>query len=102
MAARQALDTNLMGILTADQYATYQAVRGPARPNRMDIDLIAKDLGLTADEKSKVELAMSEWNATLNQALASGPSGRQSIVQAGWQVFNSKLKQVVTPEQYAK
>ena len=102
LAARQALDTNLMGILTPDQYATYQAMRRPLGGNFMDLNLIAQDLGLTADEKSKVKLAMDEWDATLNQTFAYGPPQRQSISLTAWQTFNSKLKQVLTPEQYAK
>ena len=102
LMARQALDTNLMAILTPDQYATYQAMRRPLGSSFMDVDLISQDLGLTADEKAKVKLAMDEWNATLNQALASAPLQRQSISLAAWQTFNFKLKQIVTPEQYAK
>lgn len=57
---------------------------------------------LTDEQKPKVKAALEEQAKALQEARNAAPEDRRAKFQAARTDFNKKLKEILTPEQYAK
>lgn len=73
-----------------------------ARPNA---EQIAKDLGLTDDQKAKVKAAMEEQQAAmkaLHENTTLSKEDKRTQMKALRESFLAKMKEILTPEQLEK
>ncbi|HEX8330114.1 MAG TPA: hypothetical protein VF629_21440 [Hymenobacter sp.] len=66
---------------------------------------MAKELGLTADQEAKVEqlmLARQQETAAFKAKYGTDKNAGRNEMKASHEKYNAQLKQILTPEQYAK
>ena len=91
---------------TALHYAKGQ--HGPKDPARMAdhrAGKMAKELGLSADQETKVEqllLARQQETATLKAKYGTNRKAGRADMKAAHDRYEAQLKVILTPEQYAK
>ncbi|GAA4052832.1 hypothetical protein GCM10022409_44710 [Hymenobacter glaciei] len=102
--AVQATGTNAKQ--TARHYA--KGKQGPKDPAKMadhKAGKMAKELGLNADQETKVEqllLARQQESATLKAKYGTDRKAGRTEMKAAHDRYETQLKAILTPEQYAK
>ena len=78
---------------------------GPGAHARPNADQIAKDLGLTDDQKAKVKAAMEEQQTAmkaLRDNTTLSKEDKHTQMKALRESFLAKMKEILTPEQLEK
>ena len=78
---------------------------GPGAHARPNADQIAKDLGLTDDQKAKVKAAMEEQQTAmkaLRDNTTLSKEDKRTQMKALRESFLAKMKEILTPEQLEK
>ena len=92
----------------ANQTARHYEKKGPKDPAKTashKADKMAKELGLNADQKSKVEklmLARQQESTTLKTKYAADKNAGRTEMKAAHDRYETQLKAILTPEQFAK
>lgn len=78
---------------------------GPGAHARPNAEQIAKDLGLTDDQKAKVKAALEEQQAamkTLHENTTLSKEDKRTQMKALRESFLAKMKEILTPDQFEK
>ena len=113
MTKTLALATLVAGSLFAGSLAlpaqdapkTPPAGAGPAAHARLNADQIAKDLGLTDDQKAKLKAALEDMETkvkALRQDAGLSPEDRRAKLKEIREDLVNKLKEFLTPDQLEK
>ena len=88
-----------------DAPKTPPAGAGPAAHARLNADQIAKDLGLTDDQKAKLKTAFEDMETkvkALRQDTGMSPEDRRAKLKEIREELVTKLKEFLTPDQLEK
>lgn len=96
--------TNEVPTSIDDYAAQAQSFRRANRPTPILMTLagIDKAVALTDIEKPKVQASLDDWNAARKQLGGTTPTERRSKMQAFVQAFDTKMQEILTPDQYKK
>src|SRR4051794_12938903 len=78
------------------------ARRGGGRGGAITIEAIDKAVTLTDAEKPKVKLALEDYTKATTAARDADQSERRTKMTAARDALDKKMKEILTPEQYAK
>jgi len=76
--------------------------RGGGRGGAITIEAIDKAVTLTDAEKPKVKLALEDYTKATTAARDADQSERRTKMTAARDALDKKMKEILTPEQYAK
>ncbi|UOQ96283.1 DUF4890 domain-containing protein [Hymenobacter sp. 5317J-9] len=79
--------------------------KDPAKKADQHAAKMAKELGLTADQETKVEqlmLARQQETQALKTKYAANKTAGRAEMKASHEKYEAQLKSILTPEQYAK
>jgi Spy/CpxP family protein refolding chaperone len=77
----------------------------PPGIHRRNAEMIAKDLGLTDDQKAKVQAALEDRQQKmmgLRSDTSVAPQDKRAKAKEIQEAFTAKMKEILTPDQFAK